>query len=133
MKIIILDDSVTIQMIIESYLEDLGVKEDEMFLFSNGVEALDFIKKQGASIIFSDINMPIMEGYEFATKVFEIRPDLKNSFFAVSGDENRESYLKMKASGAHRFLKKPINAKHFNHFVSLEISKCRAMEFTTDF
>ena len=110
MKIIVLDDSVTIQMIIESFLEDLGVKEEEIFLFNNGVEALDFIKKNGVDIIFSDINMPIMQGYEFAMKVFEIRPDLQNSFFAVSGDESRESYLKMKESGAHRFIKKPINA-----------------------
>ena len=77
--------------------------------------------------------MPIMEGYEFAVKLFEIRPDLQNSFFAVSGDESRESYLKMKASGAHRFLKKPINAEHFNHFVSFEVSKHRAMEFTSDY
>ncbi|MDF1878846.1 response regulator [Sulfurimonas sp. SAG-AH-194-C20] len=133
MKIIILDDSVTIQMIIESLLEDMGVKEEEMFLFSCGVEALEFIKENGADIVFSDINMPIMEGYEFAVKLFEIRPDLQNSFFAVSGDESRESYLKMKVSGAHRFLRKPINAEHFKHFVSLEISKCRALEFTTDF
>jgi len=80
-----------------------------------------------------ELAMPIMEGYEFAVKLFEIRPDLQNSFFAVSGDESRESYLKMKASGAHRFLKKPINAEHFNHFVSFEVSKHRAMEFTSDY
>ena len=126
MKIIILDDSLTIQMIIESFLEDLGVKENEMFLFSSGVEALEFIKENGADIIFSDINMPIMQGYEFAIKLFETRPDLQNSFFAVSGDESRESYLKMKGSGVHRFLKKPINAEHFNHFVSFEVSKYMA-------
>ncbi|HIP20078.1 MAG TPA: response regulator, partial [Sulfurimonas sp.] len=94
---------------------------------------LEFIEKNGADIVFSDINMPIMEGYEFAVKLFAMRPDLQSSFFAVSGDESRESYLKMKESGAHRFLKKPIIAKHFNHFVSLEISKRRALELTTDY
>ena len=128
MKIIILDDSVTIQMIIESFLEDLGVQDEEIFLFTSGVAALAFIKKNGADIIFSDINMPIMEGYEFATKVFKIRPDLQKSFFAVSGDETRSSYLKMKECGVHRFLRKPINAEHFNHFVSFEISKHRVKE-----
>lgn len=45
MKIIVLDDSATIQMIIEALLEDMGAKKEEIFLFSNGVKALDFIKK----------------------------------------------------------------------------------------
>lgn len=40
MKIIILDDSFTVRMIIESFLEDLGVREDEIHSFENGFDAL---------------------------------------------------------------------------------------------
>ena len=123
MKIVVLDDSMTIRMLIESYLEDLGVGEDEIFLYENGYEALDFIKRNGADIIFSDINMPYMSGFEFAELVFKVVPELKNSFFAISGDENRDSFTKMKKSGVHRFLKKPINDTHFRHFVLPEILK----------
>ncbi|MEA2100262.1 MAG: response regulator [Campylobacterota bacterium] len=128
MKIIILDDSLTIRMILESYLEDLGVKEECIFSFENGIDALSFIEENGADIVFSDINMPTMSGYEFASTLFSTNPELKKSFFAISGDENRESYLKMKENGAHRFLKKPINSEHFNHFVEPEIIKCKMME-----
>ena len=81
MKIIVLDDSMTIRMIIKSFLEDLGVKDDEVFLFENGYEALDFIKLNGADIVLSDINMPYMDGCEFASLVFKVIPDLKSSFF----------------------------------------------------
>jgi len=123
MKIIILDDSITIRMIIESLLEDLGVNENEIYSFENGYTALDFIKINGADIVFSDINMPYMDGYEFAMLVFEILPNLKSSFFAVSGDESRESFLKMKKSGVHRFVKKPIKMEYFKHFVEPEILK----------
>lgn len=125
MKIIVLDDSMTIRMIIESFLEDLGVEDDEIFLFENGYEALDFVKINGADIIFSDINMPDMDGYEFAELVFKIMPNLQNSFFAISGDENRESFMNMKKSGVHRFLKKPIDNEHFKHFILPEILKIR--------
>ena len=128
MKIIILDDSKTIRMILESFLEDLGVMDDEIFLFENGFEALDFIKINGADLIFSDINMPYMDGYEFASLVFTIIPDLKNSFFAISGEENRDSFMKMKKSGAHRFFKKPIIADHFTHFVQPIILRNRMLE-----
>ena len=128
MKIIILDDSMTIRMILEAYLEDLGVNEDEIFSFENGVDALIFISKNGADIVFSDINMPQMSGYRFAKEVFKILPELKSSFFAISGDENRESFMKMKDNGVHRFLKKPINTEYFRHFVQPEILKRRGNE-----
>ena len=128
MKIVVLDDSPTIQMFIESYLEELGVDENEVFAFDSGFEALKFIKNHGADIIFSDINMPKMSGYDFARKLFIMKPQLRSSFFAISGDESRESYMKMKRNGARRFIKKPINIDHFNHFVAPEIMKRRKLE-----
>ena len=128
MKIIILDDSYTVRMIIESFLEDLGIQEDEMFSFENGHDALKFIEEKGADIVFSDINMPVMDGYQFAFSLFKIRKDLQNAFFAISGDETRESYRRMKMLGVHRFLKKPIDAEHFNHFLAHKIQKLRKFE-----
>ncbi|MEA1920004.1 MAG: response regulator [Campylobacterota bacterium] len=128
MKIIVLDDSMTVRMIVESFLEDLGLDEDEIFLFEDGRDALRFIQDSGADIVFSDINMPHMNGYEFARALFKIREDLKHTFFAISGDETRENYAKMKEQGVHRFLKKPIKSEHFKHFVYPEILKCRLAE-----
>lgn len=128
MKIIILDDSFTVRMIIESFLEDLGVSDEEIVSLENGFDALEYIQRNGADIVFSDINMPKMDGYEFASSLFKVRKDLQNSFFAISGDESRESYRKMKKVGVHRFLKKPIDSEHFNHFLIPEINKRRAME-----
>ncbi|WP_373004601.1 response regulator [Sulfurimonas sp.] len=125
MKIVILDDSLTVRMIIESFLEDFGVEDDEMFSFENGHEAVEFIRQNGADIVFTDINMPKMNGYEFAKLVFENKPNLKSSFFAISGDESPESYADMKKVGVQRFLKKPINDAHFRHFVLPEILKRR--------
>jgi len=126
MNIIILDDSLTIRMIIESYLEDLDVQESEIFSFDNGKDALSFINKNGADIVFSDINMPFMSGYEFAKKLFLKHPKLKKSIFAISGDEKRENFLKMKKVGVHRFIKKPISMRYFTHYVKPEIQKRRA-------
>jgi len=128
MKVIILDDSFTVRIIIESFLEDLNIDEDEIYSFDNGFDALEFIEKNGADIIFSDIHMPKMNGCEFAFKLFENHSYLKKSFFAISGDESYKSYKKMKENGVHRFLKKPINGKYFNHFLIPEINKIRLQE-----
>lgn len=129
MKIVVLDDSTTLRMIIESYLEDVGADEDEIFLFETGPSAIEFIKYNGADMVFTDINMPIMNGYEFAAEVFKIKPKLKNVFFAISGDENRSSYQMMKDVGVHRFIKKPINMEYFKHFIKPEIIKYRVAKY----
>lgn len=128
MKIIILDDSPTIQMIIESHLEDLEIREDEIFSFENGFDALKFIYEHGADIIFTDINMPILDGYEFSQMLYIRFPHLRSSLYAISGDESKESYIKMKEIGVRKFLKKPINSEHFTHFIKQEILKRRAIE-----
>lgn len=128
MRIVILDDSLTMRTTIESFLEEYGVQNNEIYSFENGYEALDFIKQGGADIIFSDIHMPYMDGFEFPELVFRVIPDLKNSFFAISGDENHESYNKMKNNGVHRFLKKPIDITLFNNFILPEILKIRFVE-----
>lgn len=128
MKIIILDDSATVRLIIESHLEDLGVDESEIFSFESAFDALRFIYNNGADLVFSDVNMPEMNGYEFASSLFVKFPHLKNSIFSISAEETKGSYEKMKKIGVHRFLKKPINVEHFNHFVKPEILKRKAME-----
>ena len=130
MKIIILDDSLTVRMIIESFLENLGVESHELFSFENGYEALDHIKQHGADMVFSDINMPYMNGYEFAEILFQMHEQLKSVFFAISGEEGNDGFVKMKNNGVRRFLKKPIQVEHFNHFVRPEILKLRLAEYS---
>ena len=128
MKIIILDDSLTVQMILESFLEDLGVQENELFTFDDGHDALKFIEERGADLIFSDVNMPKMSGSTFVKKILEIRPDLVSALFVISADNEKKDLHKMKKVGARRFIKKPIESKTFTHFIFPEIVKLRARE-----
>ncbi|MDA7817416.1 response regulator [Sulfurimonas sp.] len=123
MNIIIVDDSKTIRMILESHLEDLGVADDNIYSFESGFDALKFIYQNGADLVFTDINMPILDGYEFVQMLYIRFPHLKNAMFAISGDETKESYIKMREFGVRRFLKKPINVEHFIHFIKPEIEK----------
>lgn len=128
MKIIILDDSKTMRTIIRAYLLKIGVNSDEIFPFENGYEALDFIKTDGADIIFSDVQMPYMDGYDFAYLVFKILPTLQNSFFAISGESNSDSFEKMNKVGVHYFLKRPIDLEYFKSYILPKVLACRAAE-----
>jgi len=50
-------------------LAEMAIKKEsdhiEIFKATNGEEAIDFLKTQSVDIIFLDLNMPVMNGWEF--------------------------------------------------------------------
>lgn len=50
-------------------LAELAIKKEqtsiEIFKAMNGEEAIEFLKNQSVDIIFLDLNMPVMNGWEF--------------------------------------------------------------------
>ncbi len=125
MKIVVLDDSKTVLLTIQALLEELGVEEEEIYLFNDGQSALDSIEQSGADIIISDIQMPGMDGFAFVQKLLLLSRRFVSTLFVVSAYEHFRDIDKMKSIGAKRFIKKPINSKLFNHFVAPEIAKCK--------
>ena len=59
-------------------LAELAIKKDhdsiEIFKAMNGEEAITFLKTQSVDIIFLDLNMPVMNGWEF----LEALPQVEN-------------------------------------------------------
>lgn len=123
MKIVVLDDSKTVLLTITALLEELGVPHKSIHVFMDGHKALDYIEKNGADIIFSDINMPNMDGFEFVERLFALSERFVSTLFVVSADEKFRDINKMRKTGVKRFIRKPIDTKHFNHFVAPEIQK----------
>lgn len=126
MKIVVLDDSITVLLTMRILLEDLGIEADDILTFEDGHKALSFIEQNGADIIFSDINMPGMNGFEFVEKLLEVSAKFVSVLFIVSGDDTGHSVAQMKKVGGKRFIRKPISSKHFNHFVLPEINKIKS-------
>lgn len=123
MNIVIVDDSLTIRLTIESFLDDLGVDDDTINSFSSALEALSYIEKSGADLILSDMYMPEMDGFEFAEKVFTLDRKYRTIFFVVSGEEDYNVYKRMKQIGVTKFIKKPLNFQKVAHFLLPIIKK----------
>ncbi|BDQ37344.1 response regulator [Pseudodesulfovibrio nedwellii] len=71
-KILIVDDEVHIKMLLEQTLEELEDEfEVELFTASDGEEGLEFIQKKRPDLVFLDIMMPKMNGYEVCSIVKE--------------------------------------------------------------
>lgn len=105
MKILVIDDSTTIRMVLSAALKELG---HEVVQAVNGKVGLETAKSQdGLCAVFVDWNMPEMSGYEF---VVAARADekLKTVPIAMLTSEtdaaNVEKALK---AGATLFVTKP--------------------------
>jgi two-component system chemotaxis response regulator CheY len=64
MKILIVDDSKAMRMIVRRALTQAGFTNIEAIEASNGVEALQVIEQQSPDIVLSDWNMPEMKGID---------------------------------------------------------------------
>jgi two-component system, OmpR family, alkaline phosphatase synthesis response regulator PhoP len=69
MKILICDDEPYIRMLLEQTLEDLEDEGVEIFIGSNGQEGLDLILQETPDLVFLDVMMPKMSGFEVCEKV----------------------------------------------------------------
>jgi chemotaxis protein CheY-P-specific phosphatase CheC len=105
LPIVICDDSSFARKAIARSLPD-GWDVDITFT-ENGQQAVDAIEKGLAHVLFLDLNMPIMDGYETMKIIREY--DLQTIVIVVSGDVQDEARKRMLALGALEFIEKPIN------------------------
>ncbi|WP_284218875.1 response regulator [Agaribacter marinus] len=108
LPVLICDDSAFARKAMARSLPD-GWDIDISFA-AHGQEAIDAIKQGKGDILFLDLNMPVMDGYETMQAIRE--QDLPTMVIVVSGDVQEEAHKRMKAMGAIDFIRKPIdNAK----------------------
>ncbi len=113
-KILIVEDNENNRRLIRDVLLYYG---HEIIEAGNGEEGIRMAREHKPDLIFMDIQMPVMNGYE-ATKALKNSPDTKHikivavTSFAMSGD--REQILK---AGADDYISKPINTRELPELV----------------
>ena len=105
-KILIVDDSSLQQKVMSIILKRLGFNAD---IAHNGKEAVQAMEKQSYDIIFMDICMPEMNGWQ-ATKEIK-RKRTENAPFIVAATSNTEPDDKVRCleAGMDSFIPKPVN------------------------
>lgn len=101
-KVIIIDDHKLFTSGLYSILESIGLRV--MSTFSNGKEALLYLKNNEIDIIFSDINMPEMDGLQLCKKLKKDKVSAKIIMLSMYEDPNiiKEAF----ACGANAYLSK---------------------------
>ena len=73
----------------------------------NGSEAIDIIKAGGQELMFLDLTMPVMDGYQTLEAIRQ--DDLPIMVIVVSGDIQPEARERVRKLGAIEFIKKPVD------------------------
>lgn len=74
---------------------------------ANGVEGMEVVRAGKAEMVFLDLTMPEMDGYEVLEHIRQEKH--KSIIIVISGDIQPEARDRVMALGALDFIKKPIN------------------------
>jgi len=68
-KILIVDDEAHLRMLIQQALEDLEDEGVELLTASDGEEALALIQSEAPKLVFLDVMMPKLSGFDVCSRV----------------------------------------------------------------
>ncbi|MEK7258601.1 MAG: response regulator [Pseudomonadota bacterium] len=88
----------------------------ELTFAANGEEAVNAIKAGKADILFLDLNMPVMNGYEVLDVIRA--QDLPTMVLVVSGDIQADAYRRVISKGALDFVQKPVSTEKIRDILS---------------
>ena len=102
-SILIIDDERAILRSFAFYFEDLGYRVLEA---GNGREGLDIFERERPQIVFTDLRMPVMDGFEFLRLARELRPE--TPIIVVSGTGIISDAIRAVKLGAWDYITKPL-------------------------
>jgi len=100
----IIDDQPFICLFISEVLSDLGHETEVFTSPERYLEYLESPHYSAPAALFSDITMPVMNGYQLLDRVLSQHP--KSQFVIMSGSDEIESEYRKSCSA---FLRKPFN------------------------
>jgi two-component system chemotaxis response regulator CheY len=111
LDVLIVDDSAAIRKILQRVLKQAEIPIGEVYEASDGVEALETLRKQKVGLVLSDINMPNMDGLEFLTLVRAEPAWQKLPVVMVSTEGTHAKVLEAVERGASGYVRKPFTAE----------------------
>ena len=114
---LLVDDDETTNFVNQMLLEDMGVTE-QVLVANNGQEALELVQQRCQQercpeLILLDINMPVMNGFEFLEKYEQLDFPNKQSVVIVmlTTSLNPQDMDRLRGLTNEGFLNKPLNEK----------------------
>ncbi len=115
--VLIVDDSSTIRSMIRRSIGMSGLDIGQIYEAGNGIEALNVLETEWIDIVFTDLNMPEMDGVELVQQMSEDNVMVTIPVVVVSSDRSQARIDALKKSGIRAYLKKPARPETFREVV----------------
>ena len=109
MKILIVDDSRAMRMIVARTLRQAGLNGHDVLEAENGRQAMEMVKAEEPDLVLSDWNMPEMSGLEFLRTLRASGSAIPFCFITSEGSEDMRTQAE--AAGAFGVISKPFSAE----------------------
>ena len=111
MKILIVDDSKAMRMIVKRTLRQAGFGDHDIVEAEDGQQGLDAVQSESPDVVLSDWNMPNMSGIEFLQALRAAGNGINFGF--ITSESSSEMKAEATTSGAMFFITKPFTADSF--------------------
>jgi CheY-like chemotaxis protein len=116
-QVLFVEDDATVRMVITHWFRHF--KETHEFLLAeNGKEALDLLRTKPVDVVVTDLQMPVMDGFELITRMTEEFPRIP---VIVATALDAGSIDKLSQVGSFRVLRKPFELNSMKSAIDTEI------------
>ncbi len=113
-RIILADDDPVMRELACAKLHEAGYRVNAV---EDGAAALALLKRDGADLVISDLNMPEMDGFTLTKRIRDDHQISETPIIVITSSDHEAAVDRAFAAGATSFLAKPVNWPLFNHAV----------------
>lgn len=107
--LLIIDDEPLIRRGICSLVDFQSLKIDQVYEAANGLEGLELFRSHSPDLVLADINMPKMNGLDFAKEAKRLKPEVKIAL--ITGYNYFDYALSALKLGVDDYVLKPVSKK----------------------
>ncbi|HFQ80167.1 MAG TPA: PAS domain S-box protein [Desulfobacterales bacterium] len=102
-RVLLVDDSPAVMNMLKRFMTSIGYKRYVVAV--DGLEAVEFLRRQDFDLVITDIEMPGMDGLELLQHLREHYPD--TATIAITGYSKKYHFIDVIKAGATDFITKP--------------------------
>lgn len=117
-NVLIVDDSPILRKAIKKVVRLAGIEDDRIHEAGNGRDALTILETVWIDLVLLDLNMPVMDGEQFAQELRK-RPELQGvAVVIVSTEANKDRLQRLRDLGIVDSLRKPFEPEDLCKMIS---------------
>lgn len=120
---LVVDDSMIVRKMLIKTMHLIELDIQQIHEANNGQEAIDVLDANWVDLVFLDINMPVMNGIEFMTRIREMDEHRATPVIVVSTEGSLDRKRELFEKGVKAFLRKPVTPEELTATITRVIEE----------